>query len=789
MHNVDEALFPDDALLEEYKGWTTFLGHTESELFNFLREKGTFNTTSQIASDEDKGKFVNIYEDNQGAHVNLATRGLDVLALSISGKPGNLQGGKFTLINDAKALIAENPVVQDHKEREAENTLKIFLRAIVESQSDIPAKADTTEIFKHVLQRQRNAKAQGLSNIAFSEHIAMHVELLRRVRRAKTNEDRKLAASQLGTYVFMACFSKMMTRFEIGKWKGKNKRNFYELLSSKPTDLLDAEVWDRNDIDKNNELLSKPPEGILLRLFQKCLQALNFHEEAARVGTEAIYGVAGRKRFQLVLSYLLTRADASMRRMNKALSNQSATQANTSDPNFEQKWLTETPKFIEDAKRDARNLSLLIHMCHTGRDGSVLVTHLEWLQRTGSIEGTTGRRYQSGLRNIDPAPLPEVDEGSDDEEEDGQDIPDDVYDNEQTELDELIAKAEKMSIQRSAWALTVEKGLELMCLHDTHLWLLTSFDAENPSEADQRKSEWILNSKIAVVDIQQGKLKQKRISFDKCLDELESMDPTLDKVRLREILGEKKHGRSQEITQDIDKIMKNETFDSGTYHCESILIALLACCQHPKIAKHMTQEWLNCNGIFAAINTLLDFFKDPLPTFPVSKRSCESCSASVRAAQNLLKKILGDDTELGKLIVPGHHTKWFATALPEWTPLPMAQEMLQNAKAAALKRVQAIQEHDRVNKGPSKGSDSEHSRTDEFTAQQLSRQIDDDEIEVPPAETPYSPDNLPSDTARGLDSQKKRKYEGPDDQNRARTEKYDDEPPKDDTAQSDIPPQ
>ncbi|EME78212.1 uncharacterized protein MYCFIDRAFT_200510 [Pseudocercospora fijiensis CIRAD86] len=108
----------------------------------------------------------------------------------------------------------------------------------------------------------------------------------------------------------------------------------------------------------------------------------------------------------------------------------------------------------------------------------------------------------STLRKIDLEALPKVDDESDDADGVGQDIDEDIYDDEQAVLNEVSAKTEKTSIKRSTWALMVEKGLELMCLHDTHLWQFTVFDSENPSVTEQRISDWILNSKIAVVDIQ-----------------------------------------------------------------------------------------------------------------------------------------------------------------------------------------------------------------------------------------------------------------------------------------------
>ncbi|KJX95635.1 hypothetical protein TI39_contig4100g00028 [Zymoseptoria brevis] len=125
-------------------------------------------------------------------------------------------------------------------------------------------------------------------------------------------------------------------------------------------------------------------------------------------------------------------------------------------------------------------------------------------------------------------------------------------------------------------------------------------------------------------------------------------------------------------------------------HCEFILVALMMLAETPELQSHLSMEWLNRNGIFAANTGLITRFKRMTPGIAISKRNCPICFkvCSIAASMGILKGAT-------ELVLPGYHSTHNEVEIPPFTPAEVANKVVTHMKTEAAQAMVRIMDQHR----------------------------------------------------------------------------------------------
>ncbi|KAK4612293.1 hypothetical protein CLAFUR4_13450 [Fulvia fulva] len=726
---IDEKDFPTKEQHQEFKGWTALAAACDQP--NFMdRSRGQSLLT--LTSQQEKGTHRVLFEYLQTSIINILPRLHEIIACipgATRAIPPTVQD-ELTVLCEAKVVIAQNPERSEHKDAEVEHPYKVFFQANIPT-NNLPASEEPKDTIKFPWSR-----FNPLCTPSFAQHTGVVAGLLKRVHSSTSDDELAKASAQLTSYVFMVSHPKMMARMKLCTAKKTRPRSFYDVMSTAPDDLLHEQAWEVDDRPMSQPFLFKVPNEGQRQIIEDFFDGDSEHAAASG---EAVWGPRGRRRFHAMLSTYLRNVHGALSALTKAMGFSKTAKIPT-DADFVDK----VADLLATAIYAVTYLTLF-YQRFDAPDGSVLYMHLQWLEKMLPIDGKSTpfvsprKQDATGTDSVpvtpqaptsEPLGISPVVQPSSRLDDDEDDI--DADHDEADELEDIGARVATVSLgnvaptefEQAGWAAAAKKSLDLICLHDWSIVQLTTFEAVNKTRREEKISERIDEAVIAVVEVRQGKLdeQQKRASYEECIKKIEGRLHT-DMQKAIEAEGDGAEYSKEDVSKTLERFInapsetrRGQAFDittewithyfGGTYHAETILMALWACAKDPSIAQGMTQEWLNCNNIFAVKADLFKMLETPLAIIPVSKRCCLSCWKFCEVLSGS-----EDFPEAQKLIMLGYHTTSSASALPPFVPVDMAKQCIEHAENRAYEKVLQFLKRERLVEMPTKSSSSDPERS------------------------------------------------------------------------------
>lgn len=289
--------------------------------------------------------------------------------------------------------------------------------------------------------------------------------------------------------------------------------------------------------------------------------------------------------------------------------------------------------------------------------------HVEWLAECANVTDFKDTPTWTAPSRTTPAPTPVSQP---------QDIRDANDADPYTGVDNLASVQDSVPYDATrpyrAFAVTAHAYMRRPCLHSICLNRAAGGEPGKKTTSQKYESALVTQAKIGVLHFEIPKWDNTITPIDQAFFEktLEGYNAGLKWKTLVDNLDDKNAIGVSSMIQ------KTSPTVSGAPHCESLLWSVLACLQDPEIMQHMTQQWLEHNGIFAAAEDLFEMlhFKNPAAVIftycPDSKKCCPPCG--------ILRYQMG-------FVAPGGHNKYSGVMLPKTLPRAQGLPVLQKIKA------------------------------------------------------------------------------------------------------------
>lgn len=502
----------------------------------------------------------------------------------------------------------------------------------------------------------------------FNKHVCTYFQYLRAVHTAPTTSIHAEAVVRLQDYVYAKSCSKMLARFASGAkiTRDGHKVNFWEVLTTY-TKVMPEHA---SNIPMPAHLATKTPDesqGMLIRsVFSK-------HTYVNQLATTTpIYSVPSeRVRFQVMLQTYLARAKSGIAKLVQVMKD------------LEEKDGIASSNSASDVTTALRNgrrgVVMLLDFLNAFEE--FLEPHLEWLAQCANVvdfkdKPTWSLPYAKTPSQRAPAQTEFPDavqneaESSEDEDED---------DFTQTQAS---AMQESRDSPYKSCAVAARSFLRLPCLHEVCLRQATAAVPGNKTDRQNYESALIQQAQISVVNLEMK-------SRDR---EIARIDTTfIEKLGRHAGFTGPSQLRADFLIQNLsdkDKIHVGKPIQhsslpniSGSSHCESILMSLIAIAKDKNIMGHINDNWLRHNGIFVTASDLLNEFGGLVNWVLGSKKACSP------RGQTKASCITEAD-----FIAPGFRKKWSGVLLlPAILPKKLGKPVLDSTMLETAKKLYEFQ--------------------------------------------------------------------------------------------------
>ncbi|KAK4609576.1 hypothetical protein CLAFUR0_14614 [Fulvia fulva] len=619
-------------------------------------------------------------------HCNILVRRYEVVAVVLSGKRSSLATGPDDGVGniiDPTIVIAANPRPDDYNKTRTQDKDE---KKVIVTQIDISNTVAPQTMIADLLQSMCNAKediTNSSNTIPFADHVRTYFGLLRAVHAASDLTEHGNAVAVLRDYVYATSFPKMIMRFDNGAKEARDNSiiNFLDIVMR--TDNFPEHA---SRIQMPVHLLSKRPSPAQAKLIAIALEGMG--ADYIKTWQEAnIYDTpVDRIRFQSLLQDYLSQAKRACEELQQTMDR--AVNSICGSPAAERpgKLAIEQAK-VQLAVQSARQrMSLLVTFLDNFKD--FLGEHLKWLAEAANVEDfrsppiwTEPRSTTAGSATPNPVP-PE--HGSSSEQKPHINDLEEEREEEDSDLSDLYALQEALHMsqqQRTSkyrvWAIMCQSWMELPGLPEISLRRATVGRPGLKSLREKHESALIQTAQVGLVNISIKCWDHECAKIDaKFIESLLGHQPDLDVARMAKKLKDKER-------IGVNKLERSMVV-AGAPHCEAILMSLIAIAKDESIMKHITDDWLEHNGIFATRKDLLEMFPDVLPMVHVSKKCCPACE-KVRAQMQRVGITTND------FVAPGSHAKYAGFLLPSFIPKRLGQPVLESIERDAAEKLMAWQ--------------------------------------------------------------------------------------------------
>lgn len=622
----------------------------------------------------------------------------EVVALVVSGAglTATQSSAAVASIKDPRIVIAANPDPDDYKIRQKEHEGAVELPTAdtgettkmnkkkqeadqkMKEQDGPPHKVTLTKIdvtgtnlppqdvVLGVLEQMAHARS---SRESFTQHVRTYFQYLRAVHCATTHDEHKICTRRLRDYVFLKSHPKMLSRFNSGAIRGRDKHqvNFWLIL----TDLESKLPEHARHIEPPMHLKGKKPNLDQADRIARHLAGKSGYIESI-VSMDVYTTHADRLRFHGMLVVLLRRARRGLLKLQRVMDAARFTPIGEVD-------LEEVNAALSRARVD---VTILLNTLD--EFDMFLLPHFEWLAEAAGVVGLNETPTWSPYAVQTPMHQTEETLAS------GrlQDYPDAEANEE--EGDEDVAVLEHAQSQEGSnansrthesWALACKVFVRLPCLHEVSLRRATRADPVSKTGGQLYESALVQQAEVMVVNFEINSWdKQTAVIDEAFIEKLRRYAPGLEPTKLIEYL---QNPEIIKVGNLIQKAQNTQPTTTGAPHCETILMCLIAIAKNKEIMSHVCDEQLKVNGIFATTEDLLRF-PDNMTMVAGSKSACPPCEKTRQQMP------LAIDTK-NHFAAPGFHNKWSGVLLPSFMPLTLGTYVVESTKIETAQKLLQFQ--------------------------------------------------------------------------------------------------
>lgn len=616
------------------------------------REEGA--GVNQMGGEEEGAGVNRLGGEEEGPGVNQLGGEEEGATAAVRSKRSKKQVKRKGNAEKSQGFAAELETESDRSEREGPPH-QVTLAHIDVTDTDPPPQ----DVVRGVLSHLSQAISAGEP---FTWHVRTYLQYLRAVHSATTIEGHKRCVNLLRDYVFLMSYPKMLSRFESGVVRGREKHpfNFWPIL----TGLAEALPEHARNGALPIHLAGRKPNAAQADRITKLFRGSNCPDDVAAMDVYTTH--VDRLRFHRMLLSFLKRAKQGLFNLRAAMSGM--TSRSGEDVN--------AAGVISALSQARKGVNMLLNFLDEFDE--FLLPHLEWLAEAAGVvelneEPTwTVRTTQTPIHQSGVLPAPPQTGNFPHAEEIGEDADEDA---------DMLKRAQfpddsgASSHTSKTWASACKVFVRLPCLHEESLRRATGAHPHFKTGSQSYESALIQQAEVTVINFEINQRDDKTaIINESFIEKLRRHQPELDPKKLID------HLRTLNIIKDGNLIHQQDPTATGTPHCETMLMSLIAIAKNAEIMSHISDEQLRVNGIFATKKDLLRF-PDDMIMVTGSKSACQSCDKTRKEMSLAIKKpykftaLHSREANLSDA-----HGAWSAAQLPSFMPLTLGKYVVESTK-------------------------------------------------------------------------------------------------------------